>query len=209
MTVQIAGGKYLFLIDATIKNGTLDVVSGGWLYLNKYYASATEARDVDIRLGSAVQVWTPTSVRNYEQVYGDDQNMGEEALNVYGIFKPAADHNYFYGCTMHDGSTIDLSGKTGTWSVKSAFSQGRNTVSFADGASVTLNLAGREDLRAIAKSSSPYIVTWAVTDGVAELPPDSAQFLVDDETKQKAFSVRKDGTGLKLVYSCGTVIFLR
>lgn len=112
---------------------------------------------------------------------------------------------------MHDadGSTIDLSGKTGTWSVKSAFSQGRNTVSFADGASVTLNLAGREDLRAIAKSSSPYIVTWAVTDGVAELPPDSAQFQVDDETKQKAFSVRKDGTGLKLVYSCGTVIFLR
>ena len=209
LTVQIAGGKYLFLIDATIKNGTLDVVSGGWLYLNKVYSSATEARDVDIRLGSAVQVWTPTSVRNYEQVYDADQNMGEEALNVYGIFKPAAGHNYFYGCTMQDGSTIDLSGKTGTWSVKSAFSQGRNTVSFADGASVTLNLAGREDLRAIAKSSSPYIVTWAVTEGVAELPPDSAQFQVDDETKQKAFSVRKDGTGLKLVYSCGTVIFLR
>ena len=209
LTVQIAGGKYLFMIDATIKNGTLDVVSGGWLYLNKFYASATEARDVDIRLGSAVQIWTPTSVRNYEQVYDADQNMGEEALNVYGIFKPAAGHNYFYGCTMQDGSTIDLSGKTGTWSVKSAFSQGRNTVSFADGASVTLNLAGREDLRAIAKSSSPYIVTWAVTDGVAELPPDSAQFQVDDETKQKAFSVRKDGTGLKLVYSCGTVIFLR
>ena len=48
-----------------------------------------------------------------------------------------------------------------------------------------------------------------MTEGVAELPPDSAQFQVDDETKQKAFSVRKDGTGLKLVYSCGTVIFLR
>lgn len=209
LTVQIAGGKYFFMIDATIKNGTLDVVSGGWLYLNKFYASATEARDVDIRVGSALEIYLPTSVRNYEQVYGADQNRGYEALNVYGIFKPAVDHNYFYGCTMQDGSTIDLSGKTGTWSVKSAFSQGRNTVSFADGASVTLNLAGREDLRAIAKSSSPYIVTWAVTDGVAELPPDSAQFQVDDETKQKAFSVRKDGTGLKLVYSCGTVIFLR
>ncbi len=209
LTVQIAGGKYFFMIDATIKNGTLDVVSGGWLYLNKYYASAMEARDVDIRVGSALEIYLPISVRNYEQVYDADQNRGYEALNVYGIFKPAAGHNYFYGCTMQDGSTIDLSGKTGTWSVKSAFSQGRNTVSFADGASVTLNLAGREDLRAIAKSSSPYIVTWAVTEGVAELPPDSAQFQVDDETKQKAFSVRKDGTGLKLVYSCGTVIFLR
>ena len=209
LTVQIAGGKYFFMIDATIKNGTLDVVSGGWLYLNKYYASAMEARDVDIRVGSALEIYMPTSVRNYEQVYDADQNRGYEALNVYGIFKPAAGHNYFYGCTMQDGSTIDLSGKTGTWSVKSAFSQGRNTVSFADGASVTLNLAGREDLRAIAKSSSPYIVTWAVTEGVAELPPESAQFQVDDETKQKAFSVRKDGTGLKLVYSCGTVIFLR
>ena len=80
MTVQIAGGKYLFLIDATIKNGTLDVVSGGWLYLNKVYASATEARDVDIRLGSAVQVWTPTSVRNYEQVY-DAEGMPLQAAD--------------------------------------------------------------------------------------------------------------------------------
>ena len=209
LTVQIAGGKYFFLIDSTIKNGTLDVVSGGWLYMNKNYASATEARDVDIRLGSALELYVPTSVRNYEQVYGADQNRGEAALNVYGIFKPAAGHNYFYGCTMQDGSTIDLSGRTGTWSVKSAFSQGRNTVSFADGASVTLNLAGREDLKEIAKSASPYIVTWAVTDGVAVLPPDSAQFQIDDETRQKSFSVRKDGTGLKLMYSGGFVIYLR
>ena len=211
LTVQIGtNGRYFYLKDATIKNGTLDVVSGGWLYLYKQYAAATEARDVDIRVGSALQVFTPVSVRNYEQVYGADNNVGEEALNVYGVFRPAAGHDYFYGCTMQDGSTIDLSGRKGTWSVKSAFSRGRNTVSFADGASVTLKLAGREDLREIAKSSSPYIVTWAVNgEGSAVLPPDGVRFQVDGETRQKAFSVCRDAVGLRLMYSCGTAIYLR
>ena len=82
-------------------------------------------------------------------------------------------------------------------------------MSFADGATVTLNLAGRADLKSLAKSSDPYIVKWAVTEGVAEIPPDSAQFQLDDESKQQAFGIRKDSIGLKLVYSCGTVIFLR
>ena len=41
-------------------------------------------------------------------------------MNVHGVFKPAA-HDYFYGCTLLDGSTIDFANRTTPLPVVSAF----------------------------------------------------------------------------------------
>ena len=123
-------------------------------------------------------------------------------LNVYGVFTPAVGHDYFYGCTMRDGSTIDLSGKEGNWSTTSAFTSGARTVLFADGASVTVNLAGREDLLALAKSENPYVVEWAEE-------PDNVIFKLDEHTYSRGLRVQKESSGLRLFYIGGTTILLR
>ncbi|MBP5226181.1 MAG: hypothetical protein J6336_02230 [Kiritimatiellae bacterium] len=210
LTVQIGtNGKIFYLYDTTILNGMLDVTSGGWLEIGKIYTDGMAAQDVDIRVGSALRINASASVRNYEQVYGSDNNNGTGELNVYGTFTPAASHNYFYGCTMRDGSTIDLSGKTGTWSTKSAFSNGRNTVTFASGATVTIKLEGRGDLRELSKSASPYVVTWPTDENGITDVPENVTFTPDAWTLQNRYLLRQDATGLRLLYSAGTVIIVR
>lgn len=88
-------------------------------------------------------------------------NLGGADLFVSGTFTPASD--YFYGCTMQNGSTIDLGSKTETWNVKSS-STGYNTVKFAADATVTLKLGDREvtpgDL-IVAWEKRPVDVTFA------------------------------------------------
>jgi len=207
--VQInTGGKNFYLYDTTIKNGVIDIISGGWLEIGKIYTAGIEARDVDFRVGSALRVNAPISVRNYEQIFkgSTSNNQGTSAFNVYGVFKPAADHDHFYGCTMQDGSTIDLSDRTGAWSTKSAFSSGLNTVTFADGATVTIKLEGREDLKALSESESPYVVTWPLDDAGDPVEPSNVSFVADEWTEQNRFLLRKDAKGLKLLYNNGTLI---
>lgn len=205
LTVPIGtNNKNFFLYNTTVKNGTLNITSGGWLSTKS--GATVNATDVDVIVGSALNLKGTISVRNYEQVYGSDNNSGTAAFNVYGVFKPAAEHNYFYGCTMQDGSTIDLSGKTGAWSTKSAFSSGLNTVTFADGATVTIKLEGREDLKALSESESPYVVTWPLDDAEQPVEPTDVTFVSDEWTEQNRFLLRKDAKGLKLLYNNGTLI---
>ena len=72
-----------------------------------------------------------------------------------GTFTPASD--YFYGPVMQDGSTIDLSEKTGTWSVTSSLTDpgGIATTTFASGATVKLELGQRD----FAKGEK--VISWA------------------------------------------------
>ena len=54
---------------------------------------------------------------DYYAACTNNVNNGTAAMNVYGRFTPATD--YFYGCTLQDGATIDLNGRTGAWSTTS------------------------------------------------------------------------------------------
>ena len=54
----------------------------------------------------------------------------------------AAVHDYFYGCTMLDGSTLDLTSRTNAWPVTSAFTAGKKTVTFVENANITVKLVG-------------------------------------------------------------------
>jgi hypothetical protein len=97
--------------------------------------------------------------------------------------------------TVHNGAAIDLSGHTLTLTGLT----GANSGSFASGAAVTLDLSGRTDLRTIAKSANPYVVTW-------ESQP-SATFTLDSESSRR-FKIEPDATGVKIIYIAGGAMLI-
>ena len=65
-----------------------------------------------------------------------------------------------------------------------------------------MNLDGRTDLKTIAKSESPYIVTWATK------PADTTTFVLDEVTSQH-FKCEVTDAGLLLMKTNGLVIIVQ
>ena len=206
LTVLVGSARRFYLRCAKIENGKMDFAAGdGWFQV----VNACTATNVDFRVNSALSVGAALSVRDYEAVWSSNtktHNEGTAALNVYGTFTPAAGQK-FYGCTMQNGSTIDLSGRTGTFSTLSYYTGGSTNIKFAANANVTINLAGRTDLRTIVKSENPFVVTWP--EGLG--PAASVTFQVDAETKQNRFKIVRDDerNGLRLVRASGFVLIVQ
>lgn len=115
-----------------------------------------DARTVDvIDEAGCISPLTTFSVRSYisKASTGTDFWNGTARMYVYGTFTPVTD--YFYGCTMMDGSTIDLSGRSGTLSLTSAANCGRRTVDFADNATIYVKLGDRRGF-----SSRTPVISW-------------------------------------------------
>ncbi len=115
-----------------------------------------DARTVDvIDEAGCICPLTTFSVRSYTVTApsGNEWWKGTANMYVYGTFTPATD--YFYGCTMMDGSTIDLSGRSGSWSTTSAHDCGRRTVDFANGATIYVKLGDRHRF-----SSRTPVIGW-------------------------------------------------
>jgi len=114
-----------------------------------------------------------------------------ETLAVSGVFAPVASTGSF-GVELQDGATLDLSAWTGDLPFTG--------VAFASGAVITVNLAGRADLRKVAKSENPYVVTWAAQ-------PD-ATFALDLATASRC-KVNAEDSGLRIEFVDGFVLFIR
>ena len=85
-----------------------------------------------------------------------------DVLSITGSFTPATD--YWHGLTMLDGSTLDLSARTGALPVVS--STGNNaakTLRFADNATIKVNVGGRS------LHKGDYLVTWTAASKPANL----------------------------------------
>ncbi len=139
-TFDIANGKALFWSKIVAENGTVRLRSSG----NGQFQTSQGAVDwstVDVEVTAVLNLTQKWTVRNYTAQRTSDGNGGSAEMCVKGVFTPETD--YFYGCTMQDGSTIDLSRKNAAWSLTSAFSGGRKVVGFANNATVTLDLHGR------------------------------------------------------------------
>ena len=140
----------------------MDVVSGG--YLRPSPKSGTVVKHgsdtLDLRMtGGALNITEDMPVHDYYAGYNKNYNGGSSKLLVYGTFTPAAVDDQgkecFYGCTMQDGSCIDLSQKTTTWDTTSAgFTGGNRTIAFEDGANVVIDIHGRTPAK------GEQIVSW-------------------------------------------------
>ena len=154
-------------IPVPVENGTLNVVYGGYLYLDSGTSGGSSSVNLDM-LRAAFWTDGDLSVSNYVARYTQRWNHGAQPLLVYGTFTPAAvdasGKEYFHGCVMQDGSSIDLSGKSNAWSVVSTGwpvpgyegdADGSRMVTFVDNAKVGI-LLGTRKLR-----SEEKIIDWS------------------------------------------------
>ena len=166
-----------------------------------------------MRANGAVEVRDYTAYRETSK-----HNEGAEAFKVYGTFTPVTDT--FYGCQMQDGSTVDLSGRETAWHTTTAAdssAKGSTTVTFADNATITVDLHGRTELFALTRSTNPFVVTWDeepanlaglkfVTDAKSRK---MGLRLVPDTKRVPAEEGQVEKKGLRLVYLGGSVFLLR
>jgi hypothetical protein len=136
-----------------------------------------------------------------ETVYSGNQ------LEVYGVYKPQSTDGF--NITMMDGSTLDLSGQDAPWncnfSNSGGYANGSSTgckVSFAAGATVAVNLAGRSDLMALADSGG-HIILWA-----ENAVPDVDLTAIVDELSVNDYSIASDKRGAWIRRMGGLVIIV-
>lgn len=214
LSVAIADATY-FRFFGSLENTAGKIVTTGAGFLQELPALA---RGVDIDCSSYANLTlSGTEVHDYRAANGDRQSSAGtgRGVKVNGTYTPVG--NYYYGCTMENGSTIDLSGRTGCFNVKSSLTEyngtaltaaeklARKTVQFEAG-TVTVNLAGRTDLATIAASEDPYIVKWSTDTGMGE--PSETAFVPDAATAH-AYKFKKDSTGLMLSKQKGLMIIVQ
>ena len=203
LTVDVGGTNAFYLCNTDVSAGTIDVRKGGWI--DSGAAASVRAPNVSLLSSAAFNLRMPVSVQNLTTRSTTPQNgSGAAVASVSGTYTPAGTSHP--NVQLLDGSTIDLSGRTGTWSARSVHS-GTSTTNYltvASGAAVTVKLSARDDLRDLSKSTTPYVLLWDGADQSA-----GRAFGVDAATDAAHFYVRADVRGIKLIYRDGSVFLLR
>ena len=206
----------------TLGTGRINSSSGGNLAFGVKGTAAANGElhleSIDLRENAALRIYAPVNVRDYIADYGGFSNLvnlqanvwlgSTEALKVHGCFMPAA-YDVFYGCTMQDGSLIDLARRTASGGIPLDLSAGsarregdpellHPSVTFAPGATVTVDLSSFDAKTLV----NTYVLTWDAK------PTDSVKFVPDATTASRSYKFSKDDTGLKLI-SAGFSIFVR
>lgn len=135
------------------------------------------------------------------------------ALNVYGTFRPETAGGYFYGPTMHDGSTLDFS----AWNVEelglpvysrsTRYHPGTNITFAADARIVGVKLnPNSKRTKALARNRNErcYLLRWSES----AAPDASVEFELDAESS-RFFRLRRKEDGLVLGINYGLVIYIK
>ena len=190
---EIGSGKYLRLDSMTIDDGAFEVTgNGGWLLLR---GGAVVATNVDFRLNCGIVVANDTtfSVRDYEALGGTRSTSNQSGtMEVYGAFTPTSDS--FYGCTLMDGSTLDLSTRSTTLNPYSNFTAGSTTLKFEANATINIHLGTRKT------SGSVPLLSWTAETKPANI--DTVKFVHADEGRRYSLVVKENG-----LYACAGFIF--
>lgn len=95
---------------------------------------------------------------------------------------------------------VAAAGWSGGWPLASDLNNGVKDVLFASGATVKIDISGRTDMKALAKSASPYLLTWS------SVPSNVTFAMADGSTYVDGVRLRYDETGLKVETMRGLVI---
>ena len=169
-----------------IVNGTLATSGRGWLV----FLNACNMRTARLVVNSPITIGGDVDVDDYIVNYTGNESTGSKALNVYGTFKPNTDN--FYGCTIQDGSTIDLSGRTTALPITSALatasSASRPTASnitFTAGAVVKVAFGARN------VSIGEKVIGWTAESRPANL--ETIRFKCEVADRKYVLLKREDG----------------
>ena len=185
LSCSIADGKVVRLYNVTMENGSFSVTNenSGRLFIG--YNGSVVATNVDFALNCPVVVRNDSTfkVRDYESLGGSGNNTIQYgAMEVYGAFRPTSD--CFYGCTLMDGSTLDLSTRETTLNALSAATGGCTNLAFEADATVNVSLGARR-----ANRNEP-ILSW--TEATKPGNVETVKFVCADDRKY-AFVVKADG----------------
>ncbi len=196
LNVDNTGGKIVFTAGSGAISSGLDLAGAGLHFQNASF--------VFFDVGGFYSVKDFSYSRNYWRCHKTAAQLLVSGTYTAGTYRPPL--------TLANGATLDLSSQAGAWSAAGQLAyKGKNNstysevglVSFADEATITVNLAGRADLKAIAEDDSPYIVTWSTP------PADSVKFKLDAETRQRGYSVKVRSNGLALLPPRGFMLLVR
>ncbi|MBQ8112652.1 MAG: hypothetical protein IJ146_05535 [Kiritimatiellae bacterium] len=192
---MVDGSGAVLYLPLAVSNGTIVAASGGYIGVPEGKSGGSPSLNL-VMNGATFYLQGEFAVSNYVAAYTKRWNHGAEPLKVYGTFTPAGvdegGFEYFHGCEMQDGSSIDLSVKTAVWDVASTGwlgagdADGSRVVTFADGATVTIDVHGRE----LAKGDK--IVGWSeAPENIATL-----RFKFDDATAESGEALVVTETGI-------------
>ena len=199
LNIAIANGKSFFMHNVGVRNGTVKIDSAsGTLHVNRGNLRGENA-DFDLNCKLALDSYA-MSASNLTWRTTATTSTGAGIVSVYGVFTPIG--QAFPNVQLQHGATLDLSSKSGAWSTASTVSD--RSCTFASGAKVKVNLAGRQDLHAITRSDSPYVATWT-----SDPTSSGVTFALDDDSHAAGFSLRPVADGLRLEYRKGMMIIVK
>ncbi len=202
LTVPIGRDGRYFSIGAnttTLRNGTLDITSGGWF---RVYHGALDASTVSLRANCAIEIADDTggavTFKDYTALYASNYNNGTNIIKVLGTFKPAAGQ-YFRGCELQNGASLDITEQAGVFSLASAFTGGAREMTFApDATSIGVAFGGRRI------PANRKIVDWT---GRTPANLENMTFTLDPKAMSLGRRLRVQNDGLYL--DSGMVLFVR
>lgn len=167
------------------------------------------ATNVNFRIENQMRLYAPLSLHDYEAAYDNLAKVGLDStaeMKVFGTFRPGA-HNAFFGCTMQDGSAIDLSNRTEEGALPlhltcamtgDSANCAYKSVTFVPGATVMVDLSACN----IKQLANSYVLTWDAK------PASGVKFVPDAATMRRGYAFAKTDEGLKLI-TCGFTIFVK
>ncbi len=197
MDVIIGGGGKAFRLKNTYAtNGTIRVTQCAEGGIFSFIDTAVRAETVDFEIKGEVRVHCPTTVRNL--TFDESVSTATEAVQsmrsvvyVLGTFK--TETTDFPNVRMMDGSVLDLRDGQGAFAAEGT-SEADSGLSFADGATVMLDLRGRRFV------NGDYAITW-------QTPPENLASLKFKAYGRSPYTFSTDAGGVR-VFS-GMVISVR
>ena len=181
-----------------LKNGTVKTQGEGWWH--DIITDGTEGGSYDF--STILRHYGISTVSNLTLRSENPDVRGNGIYRVYGTFTPLSP--FGFDVQMLDGSTIDLSTKTGTWSNLFGNRDNICSVTFADQATVTVFLGDRPDISELSKNGT-YVLTW--TEETA--PAANVVFKTDEGLRKRGFEFLRETDGLLLVNHGGTVVIVQ
>ena len=146
-----------YLWNADVTAGTIELAADGTLTIPRNYS--TRASAVKFIAKGQFSSENTLSIGDYicESTKNPVLNKAGGKVFVSGTFKPVTD--WFWGCVLQGGATLDLSEKDETWSTtgKITLSNVSKTVTFADNAVITIDVGTRKF------AAREKIVSWTNT----------------------------------------------
>ena len=183
--LTITPGTYFYFANVVTTAGTL-VLNGTY----EFYREPSDFRASDVVVNGQLRVNTNAGTILFGNCVfntpsADASTVHVGPISVYGALRPNTD--FFHGCEMQNGSTLDLRGRSAPFRTKGknvGTTDAMTTITFAADATVTVNVAGRE------LEAGVCLVEWDTP------PADTTTFVFDAETAALGFTPAVTATGL-------------